>query len=295
MAPPVRNIKFRFWKLKMPESAGIGFGELIGMGTKKAQRTQVVDQEYFQLLEMERKSSGVVCCDVTHIRMNEGATVGSLTGAERLVHLEEHEGLSEKTAFLFDEKLEVLLVQQNRHGVSESKLVAFFEGVGDLSDQIELEPILTREAMQRLMDMKRSTKMIAKIAGPINVAAMKDPDAMAVSEFVELAEALEAPQLLIEASVGRASGSRNLSDRVFKIVRALFRANNMGHARVTKLEVTGRDAENVKTVVDLIAQQMTCEEKLELDRYRQIPFAARRAALIRGFKSQRSEISEMFG
>jgi hypothetical protein len=103
--------------------------------------------------------------EMVRIRMDMLPRKASLAGDLDDLDLDADEGLGEESAFLYDPRMRVLLIQRNRTGVSASSLAWYFKEKGNLGDPINLEPVLQRGVMQKLARMQAVRRLDITVSG----------------------------------------------------------------------------------------------------------------------------------
>ncbi len=87
------------------------------------------------------------------------------TGQLTLLDLDDDEGLGEETAFLYDPATHCLTIQRNRFGVSANAFATYCTEIGAFESALNLEPIISADAIARLQEFDRVNRLTIKVAG----------------------------------------------------------------------------------------------------------------------------------
>jgi hypothetical protein len=260
---------------------------------RKNDDTRNVDYQK-QVLRVHRIASGRGrwAGDAVKIRMNMHPVKASIRGPSGPFDLEDHEGVGEETAFLYDVATNVLAFQRNRIGVTANAFAWYLEQIGQV-DRVLLDPVLRRDGIERLDRLDQISVFDVRFAGVTNPAAIRRPGT-GTGEFASLLRRYGAPNASVRLSIGRQRvGSLSVAD-VVAAAKSLLRIGGDRH-EVTKIEVSGYSEEDGKDMFDLLHLRMQGFEDVPDTQDRVLPYDFRRQAVSAAFEKHRTEIEEMFG
>ena len=201
------------------------------------------EDEKHQLKSIVSLNKGAVFKGVFgRCRFGEKPVQGSESGSEEDVELKPGHGLVHKNFFIFFAKRNLLVYQRNPTGSHLSKLQRYLSSV--LGKQIILEPILTTDAYQRLLDPGAHAKTIElSFQKPRDPALYQD---LWVQEAMHLMNGLGGFTAKIRIGVGREN--KTLLGKGKAAAVTLARA---GLARVARVTI-----EDESEPIDLIADRI---------------------------------------
>ena len=239
--------------------------------------------------------SGVWIGDMLWIDMTETALRADRQGDVDPVKLAQDQGIADTTAFLYDPKLNCLLLESSRPGVTKGRFRKFYSRLNRVKGEIELPTILTADAYQNMSNLNRVTKLAVKIAGGVNGQVVKDSE-RPVKSGLEIAEALDAPELTLEISVGRAWRNDELNrSNVMTFVKDALSLSDNDDVRFDSMEVVGRNRREEREEINLIKDKMQYEEEIQPNSDRTIPFNKRANAIENAYRDKKSDLNNLFG
>lgn len=176
-------------------------------------------------------------------RYGEAPLQGAEDGREEDVELKPGHGLVEKNHFLFWPERNLLVYQRNPSGSHHTKLQRYFNLA--CNEPVELEPILTTDSYQRLLDPKARARKV-----DLSFQQPKDPSLYKEYEWTK-----EAMQLV--RKVGGVSArltitmGRSPESLLSEIKNAAVVLARSGLARVARVKVEDQEAP-----IDLIADRV---------------------------------------
>lgn len=227
--------------------------------------------------------------EMIRIRMDQLPLKAKLSGDVSSIDLEDDEGIGEETAFLYHIPTKVLAIQRNRYGVSAAVFAWYFGEKGSV-ETIKLEPILQKDGLQRLANMKDVRKLSLNIAGLENMSVFKGLG-NGVEPMIALMNQFKSPNLTLTISMGKRRGSL---ESVKDFVQSFTQFNQQGESSIHKFEISGKTEDGEKSVLDLIEYRMVEEIEVELKSGRTISSFDREYAVQEAFSSRKQELLEMF-
>lgn len=231
--------------------------------------------------------------EMIRIRMDQLPMKAKLSGEVSPIDLDKDEGIGEETAFLYHVPTKVLTkvltIQRNRYGVSAGVFAWYFGEKGSMAP-IELQPVLQKDGLQRLADMKVVRKMSLNIAGVENMTTFKG-SGQGVESMLGLMNQFESPNLTLTLSMGKRRGSL---ESVKAFAQSFVQFNQQGESSIHKFEISGKTEDGEKSVIDLIEYRMVEEIEVELKSGRTLSSSEREYAIQEAFSSRKQELLEMF-
>jgi len=286
------QVKFDFFRVMMPSDTSVTFAEIIEkVSDSKNDESRNVDVRGFPIRLQESSSSkNVHEGDLLRIQMSSLPSKAKLSGKINDLELDNDEGLGNESAFLYDSRTQVVVLQRNRMGPSASALALYFQDKSGVQPII-LQPVLQRNAMSRLAKLKEVQKIEINFAGITNPAFYKNAR-LGVTEFLDLMERFQAPCASMTLSMGRDDGSLFLKE-ISKLARSVVKWP-AGTEQVTKMEISGVTDDDEKDVFDLLRYRMIEVGTVEESRHRRVSYKKRGAELRRAWERRRADLDAMF-
>ena len=202
-----RKLKVDFFKVVLPDDFSDSFESVlnaVNVSPNDHTRNAIRNACPFRLQEAWQTED---CWkgEMIRIRMDQLPIKAKLSGDVSSIDLEDDEGIGEETAFLYHVPTRVLTIQRNRYGVSAGVFAWYFEKKGSV-ESIELQPILQKDGLQRLANIKDVRKLSLNIAGTENMAVFKD-SGKSVESMLSLIDQCKSPNLTLTFSMGKQQGS----------------------------------------------------------------------------------------
>lgn len=167
--------------------------------------------------------------------------------------LEDNEGIAAPTAFLYDSSTSILVLQRGADCVAVGGILALFS-MATGENNLDVHPILERNALERLDRMQIIRSWEIKIANPVASSYYEDVSGKAAAE---MSAQYEARVVHIKLSMDRSRGSLNV-DTVKRSLSRWFRlSSEEGNSRVDSLKVKGKSFDdNEWDELDLLQHKM---------------------------------------
>ncbi len=227
--------------------------------------------------------------EMIRIRMDQLPMKAKLSGEVSPIDLEKDEGIGEETAFLYHVPTRVLTIQRNRYGVSAGVFAWYFGEKGSVAP-IELEPVLQKDGLQRLANIREVRKLSLNIAGAENMTVFQGLG-KGVESMIALIDQFKSPNLTLTLSMGKKRGSL---EWVKDFAQSFVKSNQQGESSIHKFEISGKTEDGEKSVLDLIEYRMVEEIEVELKSGRTLSSSEREYAVQETFLSRKQELLEMF-
>lgn len=288
-----KRVGVDFYQVNLPANCTQDFQTILAQtaAAQGEQRVEKIDDVPFRLQELRRENTSLIEGDLCRIRMDQLPVKTSLDGAQHPVECEDDEGIGESTAFLYYRPRRVLVLQRNRFGVSSAKFARYFERRIQSDDQIELLPIMSQDAMTRLLSMKRVTCFRLKFAGVRDTALKRSNSSL--NQLFDLSEQLAAPVVSVDFSVGR-QRKRSLDlEPIKKLCKDVVRFIQRSTIDADRIEVVGSDGAGEREVLDLLKDRIQETVEVHVSEDRTLTFDNRINGLHEAWNRAKSEILEL--
>lgn len=245
-----RSVKFDFFEVRVAPDTPL-LGKLMDEKLPGNGRTIEHQGNYYRV-EYYTKADGLRFG--TAIKM----TVSALPAKAHLkkpglasLGLAEDEALAGETAFMFAPSTMTLVLQRNMLGVSAGAMIRLLEELLGVKD-LDLEPILDRNALNKFKKMKIFRSVVIKAAFPHDKPAYHDEAYKTAAMFSGI---FDARQMTIRVNVGHGKGTLNAEATRHSILEWV-KMHKSGEP-IQKIEVSGRDFDDGTTeAVDLLTERM---------------------------------------
>jgi len=290
-----KQIKIDFYRIQMPPDIG-RFESLI-------QRVNDLPEDDSRTADIKGLKVRLQTClinnqmitgEMIRIRMDEMPIKVSLDGQIGLIDLDEDEGIGEETAFLYNTRLRILVIQRNVHSVSSHNFIRYFESLGHLDRAINIDPIFQAEAIEKLHRMTMITKFDVTFAGLDRFDFLDSNKKKSVSAIIDVGNQLSAPYITMTASMGHIPGSLNINE-IKHFIANISHLFDYRSKPIRKLIISGKEvADGQSDVFDLLEYKMVEKADIDLDNDRRLPYQRRIGALNRAWINREVELSMMF-
>lgn len=174
----------------------------------------------------------------------------------------EGEGLAEDMVVACSSDGSIIALQNNRYALTDGSLEQYIKKMVPDSD-ISLDPILTKDSIDRFFGAGEIRKVSVRIAGGVLQTPQPDSNT-SLTELVATENVMmDAPHLELTWSAGRSGDG--LGGRLRNFVKGLADLCRGGDNRsVTKIEATVRDDDG-KQVIDLLADRLICKKTIPMN------------------------------
>lgn len=254
---------FDFWHVHRPKDAK-PFSKLLEAAIahqRLATRLRLISEHRLRY-ESLTADEGFWVGDITKFRDDTLPNKAGPKSPRQPVPLARDERTTEDTAFGYHTKLNILITQANHFGSSANQITQYFGALAGDPDSVFAEPIVSTEGWARLRGMHRITKLVYAIAP----GKRFNPDQarhLSVQKTLEILQATGGRRVTLEVSVGHAKEGL-IPKVVKKMARALFRMADGDTRKVPKLQVTGKDEDDVRDSFDLMEYRIRQPIDLEV-------------------------------
>ncbi len=249
---------------------------LLEIGTLPvARRERTLTQGALFRLERIEEQDRFVLGDFTRRQMTDIPPEAQEHGLAEL-NLQEGSGLGRSSAFLIDEESGCLALEMRRGAASAGRVLeylrCFEEGL-----QIGLAPHLSSGAWARF-DSGQPRQLRFRVASAPNLDRVASAEEVGLIEtLIAQRNALGAPQITVEISVGRDRNRSLLFGGVRRLIDTLASAKARGDLDVTDLRaVTKPDDGGASETIDFLEEFMSDHESLDLPRDPENSYIVRR-------------------
>lgn len=173
-------------------------------------------------------------------------------------------GLGHYTAFIYDPKYDIIMVQSNKNGVTANGMVAFFKRNFDI-DNMEAEVLLSKEDLQKLDRLSIISSFEISLAKPTDAGDFGNAGNATFKRAVQFADEVEGNSLKIHVGMGYDRTASLKRGNLLNTVKSLLRISpGEQHFKISKLEVKGRETdEDSLETLDLISNRAKIVVPLE--------------------------------
>lgn len=289
-----KKFKIDFYKVQMPESAGVSFESILQKVENLSPKDRVKEIRLHQIWLLQSSTYQQVWeGNMIRLRMNDVPIKGNLLGNVEEIHLRDDEGIGEQTAFLYHIPMRVLALQSTKNGTSPSTFANYFEAISGFGTPIYLDPVLQLDAMQRLLNMNTVSKLDVRVAGLDNMGILQDQD-IDLKQFVNMSETFRAPNLSVTLSVGHEKKKTLAVETIKNVAIKLSRMFQQNHQSIKTLRISGSTGDEEYIQLDLLKDRMRESLDINSGRQRTIPYELRQKAIREGWGKRYDELTKMF-
>jgi hypothetical protein len=259
-----------------------------------AARTQIVNGVPVRLHASSSPMAHRVEGEMIRIRMDTAPARASINGPVGDFDFDDDEGFGEETAFLYDTRYRILVLQRNHTGVSASSFSGYYELLPRLGGAVVLDPVMDPKTTAKFNELATIRQFEVSVAGITNSETIHDMNPNAsVQKFPDLVDHFGAQSVRIYLSMEHQPGGLSLN-RVKQAARQLLQASDDDHVAVRKIELSGRTPDDDALVVDLLRDRLVEEDEIPISTERRLPYEARRIALERAYSRQEGTLQGLF-
>ena len=191
-----RTLKCHFFRVLPLTSKDAITNTLVEIGAlaeDDVKRVQESERRAPIMLAHAELSGALWLIDVVRIRMDVDAKRASIKGLVSALRLEDHEGIGEESAVLYDPTAQVMIIQSGRETVTKSDIEFYFASKGSIPN-LDLQPALVREGYLKMQRMTVIRKLEVSVAG-LSSGKVWGSEDLAVKAMANLEKRFEAPSL----------------------------------------------------------------------------------------------------
>jgi hypothetical protein len=276
-----QTVKIDFFKLQDEAGGRIEFQNALRAASRShgRNRSRVVFGERVDLYECHETGS-IIEGEIGRIRMNDTPAIANSDCTFAEIALDDDQGIAERTAFLFDSNLSVLVLHSRKEAVSASRIAGFCDKfAGHNIDSFLLRPLLRGDATKKIRSMNVVKKVeVEYVRGAAD--AITNPDASTRS-FVRNLENLQGETLSVTVSSGRKKENHLSFQTVTDLIRTALTGKDES---VQKLTISGRNAGDERLFIDLLEDRLRVPVIIEF-RGRSASYHQRRSAVRKAYDS----------
>jgi hypothetical protein len=194
------SMKVDFFQVVMPESFADPFKDVCqAVSAMNARNRNFPNGDAVIRLHKLHVDGKLVEGDMVRLRMNALPAKCNLDGQLEDIDFDDEEGVAEQTAFLFDPRTKVLLLQRNKIGVGGNTFARYFAEKGRVPEVITLLPIIKPKTMQRLAKFQQVRKLRIAIAKPPSSSPLHGVQhgdgPVAMTSYLRTMQYLQAPRM----------------------------------------------------------------------------------------------------
>lgn len=206
--------------------------------------------------------------------------------------LNDDEAISEHSAFLYHPRTKALAIQASQHSISLKGFIRYFEAANNLSDVIVLEPILNRDAMEKLARMTMVQKFEFRIAGLKNAKILANSNP-SVDEAIDFASNYDSSAITIKLTTDRKRKSSLDLNTIRNTILELLNHRRQNESTTVSIRISGLDEEEEKIHLNLLRYKM--QEVVEINKSKKsdISYFERQFALREAWNRRKEDIFEI--
>ena len=255
------QVKFDFFQVQISEDSPYTFKETLDSISRLPTEDRIKDIDgsscfLIQNLIQQRYSAYLF----TKIRMDSLPPKTSVTGIRAPLDLDDDEGLGEDVAIAYNETLNIISIQRNRHSLSPNNIIRLI-GMIFPEEHIKLLPILRTDALQRFANCNTLKKLRLKLAGCTDLSFLQNSP-LSTNDKITFQQIMTEPYVDISFSVGRKNSG--LSEKI-KSYASFFAnlARSEDNDSVLTVEVSGKENDDAPTaVIDLLQDRLIAVEEV---------------------------------
>jgi hypothetical protein len=220
--------------------------------------------------------------EVGRLRSHDIPAISDKECATRDIPLKDDELITERTAFLFDQKTGILAVHAKREAVSASKIADLCDEIAQNKTQFfELNVVLNPDSQKKFEELSTIQRFHVTYTTAA-ASTIKQPD-QTTENLLKSLQNIEGKQIKISVS----SGAKKTSKLNFRAALALLtKAKSSSEMGVEELRVSGRGAGDEKLVIDLITDRMRALRVINVTGY-SAGYEQRRSAVRECYEEQK--------
>jgi hypothetical protein len=279
---------------KAGASAKAALNKVLGMPKDKTRTLKNASVPY-RAQELSQLK-GVWRGDMERIRMDDVPVIAGLDGERKNIPLDKDQGIGEDTAFLYDEKTQVLAIQSHRIGMSASRWGFYFSSFA--TDDTPLIPIavpqldVIKDHINRLAHVK---KVHVRIAGIVNAIEATDEGKNAIDAIKDLADT--APVLEFTMTTKERGQGLNLAaaKRTLKTLYSTARRAVLGTEKIEKIDIVATYDDDTSADGNLLRYFLREEVDVSVDgKARRMTFADRLAGVEGAWQRCKDDLNTRF-
>lgn len=261
-------------------------------------RTHTVNGFPIRLAESSRMPTGNVFeGDLVKIRMDNLPVKASIRGGKENIDMADDEGIGEETAFAFVPDLDLLIIQRHRLGVTASAFCTYFEQLCELTQPIELLPIIHPDALLRLQRSTSIRSFEVRLARVRAEAALAGTDNTLINTSLSTMDAFDSPTLTITLGTGRQKRHSLVVEKVIRTAKSLLRTSGQSCPQdngVDKLRARCVDADGVISPIDFLRDKVFFSSDVEMNtENRRISYERRKSLVREAWSSTESSLRDI--
>lgn len=226
-----------------------------------ADRRNDLGLHYFDIVAARRDPVGIRTALIERNRMRNLPPAGdSRTGALVQINIQPHEGVAEVSAFLYDPSLNVLCIQRNSHGITHATFKKLINGATQ-SDFL-LDPVLSEDAMTRLLRLTEHQKFTLKFAMPESPEFFKKEFGGGIGYLTHFMGGVMGTRIKVAVSPST-RGDRLSTNGVWDSISTLLGLGEQEGFKIETLTVKGGTDDGEEEVVDFINSRYRAQSEQE--------------------------------
>jgi hypothetical protein len=255
-----KRVTFRFYEVGAGRRVRHSFSEalrLISDIARPSGRERQLAQDFYMRAEQIVLRNGVIVGDLTRIQKTNFPS--EISGDLRNP-LSTRNYLGHSVVFRYVPGTSTLGIQYDPRVISPSRFCEYVTQMLE-TGPYTLTPIV-RDDMWDQFQRSAVRKISIAVAQPNNLARLEGGAASATQAIRQMAEAYEAPSIVVEMSMGHRRGS--LSEQAKDLVRRLRGEMVADRANITSLSAKVKNEDGETETIDLLSDILSVKQTLEL-------------------------------
>lgn len=186
--------------------------------------------------------------NLARLRATNIPSKGTDTKELEPIELEDNEYIGEEVTALYDEKINVLMLQRNRHSLSPSGIEEYFNLLwGNENEKIYLRPIALSDPAENAKKAKYYRKFSVRFAD-LNKANIDNESKSSLAKIIKEFGKFDAINAEITVTMGRSKGASLYKDTVHESINEVFKHKDI----VKRAELGKKDLDDTNVeMIDL--------------------------------------------
>lgn len=285
---PTKNVTFDFFTFKCPSNQNALVEALEKeMNIRKNNKLNNIKlYDYFcRIWDIKKTQEGYYICNVEKINVLDEANIGDLSSQRTTVATNPNQGPLFDTAFFYNPKNEIIILQRNRYGLGHRSFISYLSKLLN-RDDVDLELVIDPDTLIKLKKMSLVKKLEYTISKPTNLQFAKNEN-RSLDGDLKLAKELSGSSLKVE--IGSEKGSNLSLNEVKRKVTSLLGLSD----NIKRLNVRGQIGEDLETI-DLIKNRIIYTEKYKLTKGQKVTVPMVLDTFEKAYKYHEANLNRMF-
>lgn len=284
---PTKSVTFDFYIFKCPSNQNSLVKALeneINIRQKDKTNNIKLFDYYCKIWDITKNDLGIYKANVEKINVLDEAHIGDLDAARITAGTTPKQGPLFDTAFFYNPKNEIIILQRNRNGLGHKSFISYLMKLTECDD-IDLELVIDSNVLGKLNKMHLVKTIEYTIANPTTIKFAKKGN-RSLDGDLKLAKELLGTKLKVE--IGSPKNGLNLMEAKEKVKTLLGFNDN-----ISKLKMKGNIGEDIETI-DLIKNRIIYTKKYQLTKGKKVSVDMVMDTLSEAYKYHELNLNSMF-